>query len=215
MQRKQRGWKGFIVPIPNCTVTGLAIALKPLADRFGLESVIMTSMQGMSGAGRSPGVIGLDILDSYNVGPTLTYVAEFKRALSQLHVPMPTLWGLHNYSDTNRFTGTRTKQILDTVPGNLWLTETGGVVQFGTDFTNVRGSGLRRAARALEYMYKLAYTSPRIQRLYIYNWFGETSRARFDAGIMDRFGHPRLGYVVVCDHQLHYSKRCHVHVNND
>jgi hypothetical protein len=160
-------------------------------------------------------VLGLDILDSYDLGPTLTYVNEFKNDIRRLHVPMPTLWGLHNYSDTNRFTGTRTKQILETVPGKLWLTETGGVVQFGTDFTNVRGSGLRRAAHALEYMYKLAYTSPRIQRLYIYNWFGETSRARFDAGIMDRFGHPRLGYVVVCDHQLHYSKRCHVHVNSD
>jgi hypothetical protein len=160
-------------------------------------------------------VLGLDILDSYNLGPTLTYVREFENAIRRLHVPMPTLWGLHNYSDTNRFTGTRTKQILETVPGTVWLTETGGVVQFGTDFTNVRGSGLRRAAHALEYMYKLAYTDPRITRLYIYDWFGENSRARFDAGLMDRFGHPRLGYVVVCDHQLHYSKRCHVHVNND
>jgi hypothetical protein len=160
-------------------------------------------------------VLGLDILDSYNLGPTLAYVREFEHAIRQLHVPMPSLWGLHNYSDTNRFTGTRTKQILETVPGNVWLTETGGVVQFGTDFTNVRGSGYRRAAHALEYMYKLAYTNARIQRLYIYNWFGSTSRARFDAGLMDRFGHPRQGYVVVCDHQLRYSKRCRVHVNND
>jgi len=64
VQQKQRGWKGFIVPGPNCTVTGLVIALKPLADRFGLEGVIMTSMQGLSGAGRSPGVIALDILDN-------------------------------------------------------------------------------------------------------------------------------------------------------
>ena len=63
-QRKQRGWKGFIVPIPNCTTTGLAITLAPLAERFGVRSVLMTSMQAMSGAGRSPGVIGLDILDN-------------------------------------------------------------------------------------------------------------------------------------------------------
>jgi aspartate-semialdehyde dehydrogenase len=63
-QKKNRGWKGFVVPIPNCTVTGLAITLKPLLDRFGLDSVIVTTMQGLSGAGRSPGVIGLDILDN-------------------------------------------------------------------------------------------------------------------------------------------------------
>ena len=63
-QRRRRGWKGFITPDPNCTTIGLAVTLKPLMDSFGLNSVIMTSMQAMSGAGRSPGVIGLDILDN-------------------------------------------------------------------------------------------------------------------------------------------------------
>ncbi|MFL5354949.1 aspartate-semialdehyde dehydrogenase [Archangium sp.] len=63
-QQKRRGWKGFIVPIPNCTTTGLAITLAPLHERFGVKAVMMTSMQAMSGAGRSPGVIGLDILDN-------------------------------------------------------------------------------------------------------------------------------------------------------
>ncbi|MFC1910905.1 aspartate-semialdehyde dehydrogenase, partial [Chloroflexota bacterium] len=63
-QRKTRGWKGFVTPIPNCTTTGLAITLKPIYDAFGIRSVIMTSMQAMSGAGRSPGVLGLDIIDN-------------------------------------------------------------------------------------------------------------------------------------------------------
>jgi aspartate-semialdehyde dehydrogenase len=63
-QQRRRGWKGYIVPIPNCTTTGLAITLAPLVERFGVRSVLMTSMQAMSGAGRSPGVIGLDILDN-------------------------------------------------------------------------------------------------------------------------------------------------------
>ena len=63
-QRRSRGWKGFITPIPNCTTCGLAITLKPIHDLFGVRAVIMTSMQAMSGAGRSPGVLGLDILDN-------------------------------------------------------------------------------------------------------------------------------------------------------
>ena len=63
-QRKARGWKGFITPIPNCTTTGLAITLKPIYDAFGIRMVLMTSLQALSGAGRSPGVIGLDILDN-------------------------------------------------------------------------------------------------------------------------------------------------------
>lgn len=63
-QRQGRGWRGFVAPIPNCTTTGLAIALKPLHERWGVERVAVTSMQGISGAGRSPGVVALDILDN-------------------------------------------------------------------------------------------------------------------------------------------------------
>jgi aspartate-semialdehyde dehydrogenase len=40
------------------------MTLKPLAEQFGIERVLMTSMQGISGAGRSPGVVALDILDN-------------------------------------------------------------------------------------------------------------------------------------------------------
>ncbi|HUB08030.1 MAG TPA: aspartate-semialdehyde dehydrogenase [Myxococcales bacterium] len=64
VQRRQRGWKGYVTPNPNCTTTGLAITLKPLADAFGLKAVLMTSLQACSGAGRSPGVVALDILDN-------------------------------------------------------------------------------------------------------------------------------------------------------
>lgn len=63
-QRKSRGWKGFVTPLPNCTTMGMVITLKPLQDRFGIRSVFMTSMQGISGAGRSPGVSALDIVDN-------------------------------------------------------------------------------------------------------------------------------------------------------
>ena len=63
-QRARRGFAGFIVPLPNCTTMGLVVTLKPLLDRFGIQRVVMTSMQGVSGAGRSPGVMALDILDN-------------------------------------------------------------------------------------------------------------------------------------------------------
>jgi aspartate-semialdehyde dehydrogenase len=64
MQRRRRGWQGFVVPLPNCTTMGLVVTLKPLLDRFGVQRVVMTSMQGVSGAGRSPGVLALDVLDN-------------------------------------------------------------------------------------------------------------------------------------------------------
>ncbi|TDF95158.1 aspartate-semialdehyde dehydrogenase [Paenibacillus piri] len=63
-QQRERGWKGFVLPVPNCTVTGLAITLKPLHERFGINNVLMVSMQSVSGAGRSPGIRTLDILDN-------------------------------------------------------------------------------------------------------------------------------------------------------
>ncbi len=63
VQRRRRGWRGFIVTNPNCTTTHLVSALKPLHDAFGLEKVFVVSMQAISGAGY-PGVPSLDILDN-------------------------------------------------------------------------------------------------------------------------------------------------------
>jgi len=60
-QRTARGWSGAIVCNPNCTATVLVMALAPLAAAFGIEAVIVTSMQAVSGAGY-PGVASLDIL---------------------------------------------------------------------------------------------------------------------------------------------------------
>ncbi|MDI6401204.1 aspartate-semialdehyde dehydrogenase [Balneolaceae bacterium ANBcel3] len=53
--------KGFIVTNPNCVCIPLTTALKPIYDAFGVEKIILTSMQAVSGAGY-PGVPSLDIL---------------------------------------------------------------------------------------------------------------------------------------------------------
>ena len=63
IQRKNRGWSGFIVTNPNCTSTGTTIALKALMDSFGLKKVFAVSLQAMSGAGY-PGVASMDIVDN-------------------------------------------------------------------------------------------------------------------------------------------------------
>ncbi len=55
------GFGGFIVTNPNCCAIGLAMALKPLDERFGIESLFVSTMQAVSGAGY-PGVASLDIL---------------------------------------------------------------------------------------------------------------------------------------------------------
>jgi aspartate-semialdehyde dehydrogenase len=63
IQRRKRGWSGFIATNPNCTSTGMAIALKPLMDAFGLRRVFAVSLQALSGAGY-PGVASMDIADN-------------------------------------------------------------------------------------------------------------------------------------------------------
>ncbi len=66
-QRTARNYGGgFIVTNPNCSTIMLALALAPLHARFGVEAVVATTMQALSGAGY-PGVASLDIAD--NVWP--------------------------------------------------------------------------------------------------------------------------------------------------
>src|SRR3984885_4815683 len=58
-QQSGRGWKGQIVTNPNCSTIVLVMALAPL-KQFGIERVIVTTMQAISGAGY-PGVASMDI----------------------------------------------------------------------------------------------------------------------------------------------------------
>ena len=62
-QRRIRDWTGCIVTNPNCTSTGLTIALKAFDTAFGVRQVLAVSLQALSGAGY-PGVSSLDIMDN-------------------------------------------------------------------------------------------------------------------------------------------------------
>jgi aspartate-semialdehyde dehydrogenase len=62
VQRKKTGG-GYIVTNPNCSVIGLAMALAPLHEALGLESVAVVTLQALSGAGY-PGVASLDVADN-------------------------------------------------------------------------------------------------------------------------------------------------------
>ncbi len=72
--------RGYIVTNPNCSAIGLVLALKPLAERFGLRAVFVSTMQAVSGAGY-PGVPSLDILG--NVVPFIRNEEEKLEAETQ------------------------------------------------------------------------------------------------------------------------------------
>jgi aspartate-semialdehyde dehydrogenase len=64
MQKKSRSFeRGLIVTNPNCSTIMLVLALAPLHARFGIESVVATTLQALSGAGY-PGVPSLDAVDN-------------------------------------------------------------------------------------------------------------------------------------------------------
>src|SRR6267143_5195992 len=62
-QKRRLKTDGFIVANPNCTTAILTLSLKPLHDKFGLETVVVSSMQAVSGAGY-PGVASIDIMQN-------------------------------------------------------------------------------------------------------------------------------------------------------
>ena len=73
-------------------------------------------------------VMAADMLDTSNMAPYL-------RAFLRQAKGSPRLWGLHNYQDVNYRTSADTRLMLSLVPGEVWLTETGGIVKFGASST--------------------------------------------------------------------------------
>jgi len=63
VQKRERGWNGFLVTNPNCSTIGLVIPLKPILDSLGIEWVNVATMQAVSGAGYA-GVPSMAILDN-------------------------------------------------------------------------------------------------------------------------------------------------------
>ena len=73
----RRGSGGFVVTNPNCSAIGLVMALAPLEQRFGIETVMAVTMQAVSGAGY-PGVASLDIL-----GNVIPYIAKEEEKMEE------------------------------------------------------------------------------------------------------------------------------------
>lgn len=76
-QRWRQDSGGFVVTNPNCSAIGLVMALAPLEQLFGLEKVMVVTMQAVSGAGY-PGVASLDIL-----GNVIPYIAKEEEKMEE------------------------------------------------------------------------------------------------------------------------------------
>jgi hypothetical protein len=152
---------------------------------------------------RSCTFVAADVLDSRNMG---SWLGKFRRAAKG----KASIYGLHNYSDVNRRRSTGTRRLLRIVPGQVWLTETGGILKFLPAFKRSE----RRQANRTKYMFQLAdkYDTrrsgmrSRITRLYNYQWTGVRRSARFDAGLVNANGSARKAYRQFKKHAARYDR---------
>ena len=141
-------------------------------------------------------IVALDILDQ--AGAT-RYIQRFYRALGSSR-RFARIVGIHNYSDTNRAShhGRGTRSIILAVRTfnrrtQFWMTETGGVVNFGHSFP----CNERRAAKSVSRMFGLARSYRRyVKRLYVYNWVGSDCNG-FDTGLTKANGQLRPAYYTL------------------
>jgi hypothetical protein len=144
-------------------------------------------------------IVALDILDQASVASAVRYVQKFR----QYAKPAPKLWGIHPYSDNNRFSTSRTRALLAaTRSGEVWLTEAGGIVKLGTSFPY----STTRAAKALGCTFTGAKVSKRITRVYLYQLVGSAPLAPFDAGLLNPNNTKRPGYNIVLKRK---ASKCH------
>lgn len=142
---------------------------------------------------RSCTFVAADLLDGTNMIPWVTTFLRYAKGKARI-------FGLHNYGDVNYRRSTGTQALLRRVPGQVWLTETGGILKFLPRFKRSES----RQASATRFMFALAdrYSvrrrglRARITRVYNYQFTGAKRSARFDAGLVSENGAPRKAFGV-------------------
>jgi hypothetical protein len=131
-------------------------------------------------------IVAADVLDQAGFA---RWVRRFRRVARA-----PRIWGLHDYVDVNRMRDVSVPRLRRAtgLRGQVWLTETGGVVRFARSF----GYDEPRAARSTRHVLRLA-ARRRVRRVYLYQWSGAPLGARWDSGLVAADGRPRPALNVV------------------
>ncbi|WP_028063791.1 hypothetical protein [Solirubrobacter soli] len=137
-------------------------------------------------------IVAADLLDDSRIA---TWASAF---LDTAGRDRKLIWGLHNYIDANRFRTRGTKALLKATKGEVWFTETGGIVKRKQDAQVPLPASREHAARAARWVFRLAELSPRIKRIYFYHWTPPTDPlATWDSALTNANGTPRPAYSVV------------------
>ena len=160
------------------------------------ESLVVEWWKAMQAACPKCTILAAELLDTdtHEAIPMTTWARSFiKDAGTQ-----PKYWGLNNYEDANHLQTVRTRGLLAAVKGNIWLAETGGIV--GRPGTKDPGFPQNAAHAALADQFliqRIGALSPRIQRIYFYEWDARTKSDNWDTAIISSTGAPRESYVII------------------
>ncbi|MEA2249695.1 MAG: hypothetical protein QOH46_4224 [Solirubrobacteraceae bacterium] len=136
-------------------------------------------------------ILGAEVLDS-------TDAPSYLRAMLPAMASAPAAWGVHNYEDVNHSRTTGTDPILAAVPGAIWLTEAGGLVQYIDDSGRATYPyDEARAARAVSFLFDyIEARQDRIRRVYLYSWRSGGPADSFDTALLRADDTPRPSYSV-------------------
>ena len=126
------------------------------------------------------------VLDAPNM---TSWIQRFKRGA---RYPVR-VWSVHNHIDANRHRTTGTREILRITRGQLWFSETGGIVNRWVDGRKIRRYNQANAVRAIRNVFKLARIDRRrITRIYMYHWIApKQRRPRWDSALTGPRGQTR------------------------
>jgi hypothetical protein len=136
-------------------------------------------------------ILAAEVLDMPNM---TSWVKAFRRKAKV----EPRYWGIHNYIDANRLRTTGTRRLLKAVKGQIWFTETGGIVSRTNRRKVTFPESAEHAATATRFLFDdLIPLSRRITRVYIYHWNSEPGPKTWDSALIGPTGKPRPAYRVL------------------
>jgi hypothetical protein len=136
-------------------------------------------------------ILGAEVLDQPNM---VTWLRAFEH-----HAEVrPKVWGLHNYLDANRMRTIGTRRMLAHTHGQVWFTETGGIVKRLKKRKIHFPESVSHAASATRWVFdKLVPLSSRITRVYIYHWNPGGPKENWDSALLSPHGKPRPAFTVL------------------
>jgi hypothetical protein len=136
-------------------------------------------------------ILAAEVLDMPNM---TSWVKAFRRKAKI----EPRYWGIHNYIDANRMRTTGTRRLLKAVKGQVWFTETGGIVSRTNRRKVTFPESAEHAAQATRFLFDdLIPLSRRITRVYLYHWNSEPGPKTWDSALIGPTGKPRPAYRVL------------------